>query len=125
MEGQLARPLEWVASSKDDLRGFPDEVQDHVGFALHQAQIGLKHRDAKPLTGLGSGVLEVVSDFDTNTYRVVYAARFREAVYVLHAFQKKSRKGIATPKAEIDLVKRRLKAAKQHYETMYGKGSKR
>jgi phage-related protein len=67
----------------------------------------------------------VVSDFDTNTYRAVYAVRFREAVYVLHAFQKKSRKGIATPKAEIDLVKRRLKAAEQHYQKTYGKGSKR
>lgn len=125
MEGETVRPLQWVGSSKDDLKEFPDDVQDHVGFALHQAQIGLKHRDAKPLTNLGSGVLEVVSDFDTNTYRVVYAVRFREAVYVLHAFQKKSRKGIATPKAEIDVVRRRLKAAEQHYQETYGKGSKR
>lgn len=125
MEGETVRPLQWVGSSKDDLKEFPDDVQDHIGFALHQAQVGLKHRDAKPLTSLGSGVLEVVSDFDTNTYRAVYAVRFREAVYVLHAFQKKSRKGIATPKAEIDLVKRRLKAAEQHYQETYGKGSKR
>lgn len=125
MEGETVRPLQWVGSSKDDLKEFPDDVQDHIGFALYQAQIGLKHRDAKPLTSLGSGVLEVVSDFDTNTYRAVYAVRFREAVYVLHAFQKKSRKGIATPKAEIDLVKRRLKAVEQHYQKTYGKGSKR
>jgi len=125
MEGKTVRPLQWVGSSKDDLKEFPDDVQDHIGFALHQAQVGLKHRDAKPLASLGSGVLEVVSDFDTNTYRAVYAVRFREAVYVLHAFQKKSRKGIATPKAEIDLVKRRLKAAEQHYQETYGKGSKR
>lgn len=124
MEGETVRPLQWVGSSKDDLKEFPDDVQDHIGFALHQAQVGLKHRDAKPLTSLGSGVLEVVSDFDTNTYRAVYAVRFREAVYVLHAFQKKSRKGIATPKAEIDLVKRRLKVAEQHYQETYGKGSK-
>ena len=124
MEGKTVRPLQWVGSSKDDLKEFPDDVQDHIGFALHQAQVGLKHRDAKPLTSLGSGVLEVVSDFDTNTYRAVYAVRFREAVYVLHAFQKKSRKGIATPKAEIDLVKRRLKVAEQHYQETYGKGSK-
>ena len=88
MEGETVRPLQWVGSSKDDLKEFPDEVQDHIGFALYQAQIGLKHRDVKPLTGLGSGVLEVVSDFDTNTFRAVYAVRFREAVYVLHAFQK-------------------------------------
>ena len=124
MQGKPARPLEWVGSSKDDLKEFPDEVQDHIGFALYQAQLGVKHRDAKPLTGLGSGVLEVVSDFDTNTYRAVYAVRFRDAVYVLHAFQKKSKRGIATPTAEIELVRRRLKAAEQHYEATYGKDSK-
>lgn len=125
MEGQPVRPLLWVGTSKDDLKEFPDDVQDHIGFALYQAQIGLKHRDAKPLASLGPGVLELVSDFDTNTYRAVYAVRFREAVYVLHAFQKKSRKGIATPKAEIDLVKRRLKAAEQHHRALHGKGSRR
>ena len=123
MAGKLVPPLEWVGSSKDDLKGFPDEDQDRIGFALYQAQLGSKHRDAKPLTGLGSGVLEVVSDFHTNTYRAVYTVSFRDAVYVLHAFQKKSKRGIATPKAEIDLVKRRLQAAEQHYEASYGKGS--
>lgn len=125
MECAASKPLEWVGSSKADLRSFPEEVQDHVGFALFQAQIGLKHRDAKPLAALGSGVVEVVSNFDTNTYRAMYAVRFREAVYVLHAFQKKSRKGIATPKAEIDLVRRRLRVAQEHYAATYGKGSKR
>ncbi len=119
------RPLEWVGSSKGDLKEFPDEAQDHVGFALYQAQLGLKHRDAKPLAGFGAGVLEVVSDFDKSTYRAVYAVRFRHAVYALHAFQKKSKRGIATPKAEIDLVKQRLAAAEQHYEATYGEGSKR
>jgi phage-related protein len=74
-----------------------------------------------PLTGLGSGVLEVVSDFRADTYRAVYAVRFRDAVYVLHAFQKKAKRGIATPKAEFDLVKRRLKVAEQHYASTYGK----
>lgn len=124
MERGTARPLEWVGSSRDDLRAFPDDVRDRIGFALYQAQIGLKHRDAKPLAGLGSGVFEVASDFDTNAYRAVYAVRFREAVYVLHAFQKKSRKGIATPKAEIELAKRRLKAAERHHGATYGKGFK-
>ena len=119
MTDETCRPLEWVGSSRADLRGFPDDVQDHVGFALYQAQIGLKHRDAKPLSGLGSGVLEVVSASDTNAYRAVYTVRFRRAVYVLHAFQKKSRKGIATPKAEMDLVKRRLDAAQRHYRSVY------
>lgn len=95
-----------------------------MGFALYQAQIGLKHRDAKPMTGLGSGILEVVSDFATNTYRAVYTVRYKEAVYVLHAFQKKSRKGVATPKTEIDVIKHRLKAVERHYKETYGKGSK-
>ena len=125
MEEREPRHLEWVGSSRDDLKAFPDAVQDHIGFALYVAQIGQKHRDAKPLTALGSGVLEVVSDFDRNNYRAVYAVRFSDAVYVLHAFQKKSKRGISTPKPEIDLVKRRLKVAKQHHDTYYGKGSKR
>lgn len=125
MDHNLVRPLVWVGSSKDDLKEFPDDVQDHVGFALYQAQLGTKHRDAKPLANLGSGVLEVVSTFDTNTYRAVCTVKFRDAVYVLHAFQKKSKRGIATPKAEIELVKRRLKAAEQHHTATYGKGAKR
>lgn len=125
MDGKVVRPLVWVGSSKNDLKEFPDDVQDHVGFALYQAQVGAKHRDAKPLANLGSGVLEVVSNFDTNTYRAVYTVRFRDAVYVLHAFQKKSKRGIATPKAEIDLGRRRLKAAEQHHAAAYGERSKR
>ncbi len=124
MNGGLVRPLVWVGSSKDDLKEFPDDVQDHIGFALYQAQVGAKHRDAKPLASLGSGVLEVVSNFDTNTYRAVYTVRLRDAVYVLHAFQKKSKRGIATPKAEFDLVRRRLKAAEQHHAATYGKDAK-
>lgn len=125
MDGGKPKPLEWVGSSRSDLREFPDKVQDHIGFALYQAQIGLKHRDAKPLAGLGSGMMEVISDFEAGTYRAVYAVKFREAVYVLHAFQKKSKKGIATPRPDIDLIRRRLKAAERHYEAEYGKGSKR
>jgi phage-related protein len=115
----VLRPLEWVGSSKDDLKGFPAEVRDRIGFAPYQAQLGAKHRDAKPLTGMGPGVLEVVSDFRTDTYRAVYAVRFREAVYVLHSFQKKAKRGIATPKSEIELVKQRLKAAERHYRATY------
>jgi len=125
MDTKPVRPLEWVGSSKDDLREFPDDAQDHIGFALFQAQIGLKHRDAKPLAGFGSGVLEVVSDVNTNTYRAVYVVRFRDAVYVLHAFQKKSKRGIATPKAELDLVRHRLKTAELHHAAAYGKDSRR
>ena len=107
--------MEWVGSSLEDLREFPGTVQDHIGFALYQAQIGLKHRDAKPLTGLGAGVLEVVSRFDTDTFRAVYTVRFPKAVYVLHAFQKKSKRGIATPRLEIERVRDRLRVAERHY----------
>lgn len=123
MERKKLSPVEWVGSSKDDLKSFPDEVQDHVGFALHQAQAGMKHRDAKPMKGLGSGVLEIVSRYDGDTYRAVYAVRFKGVLYVLHAFQKKAKKGIATPKQEVDVIKRRLKLAEQHYKDEYDEGS--
>ena len=123
MERKKLSPVEWVGSSKDDLKSFPDEVQDHVGFALHQAQAGMKHRDAKPMKGLGSGVLEIVSRYDGDTYRAVYAVRFKGVLYVLHAFQKKAKKGIATPKQEIDVIKSRLKLAEQHYKDEYDGGS--
>ena len=116
------KPDERVASSKGDLKTFPAPVLDHMGFALYQAQTGSKHRDAKPLHGLGSGVLEVVSRHDSDTYRAVYTVPFEAAVYVLHAFQKKAKKGIATPKHEIEVVKQRLQAAERHYEANYGKG---
>ena len=116
----VLKPVEWVGSSKGALKKFPATVQDQVGFALYQAQAGLTHRDAKPLKGLGAHVLEVVSRHDGDTYRAVYTVRFKAAVYVLHAFQKKAKRGSATPKPEIDLVKRRLRAAEQHYTDTYG-----
>ena len=118
----MLKPVEWVGSSKEDLKGFPAAVQDRVGFALYQAQAGLKHRDAKRLQGLGTGVLEVVSRHDGDTYRAVYTVRFKAAVYVLHAFQEKSNRGISTPKREIDLVERRMKVAARHYTDIYGEG---
>jgi len=100
-----------MGDSLQTLQDFPDEVKDEMGFALFQAQTGEKHLKAKPLKGLGSGVLEVVSDHRGDTFRAVYTVRLAGRVYVLHAFQKKSKAGIATPKAEMDLVKRRLKRA--------------
>lgn len=121
MNHKELKPVEWVASSKDDIKTFPDDVQDHIGYALHQAQTGSKHPDTKPFKGQGSGVLEVVSRYDGNTYRAVYTVRFKHAVYVLHAFQKKAKKGIKTPKQVVDLVARRLKVAQKHYEENYGK----
>ncbi|MEG3859360.1 type II toxin-antitoxin system RelE/ParE family toxin [Microcoleus sp. herbarium12] len=114
------KPVEWIASSLDDLKDFPEEVQQVIGYALYQAQCGEKHPDAKPLKGFkGSGVLEVVENFDGDTYRSVYTVRFEGAVYVLHIFQKKSKQGIATPKQDIELIEARLKRAKQHYEEYY------
>ncbi|MCL2297968.1 MAG: type II toxin-antitoxin system RelE/ParE family toxin [Proteobacteria bacterium] len=109
------KPLVWIASARKDLMAMPDDVQDTFGYALHLAQTGGKHDQAKPLKGFGSaGVLEVVEDSDSNTYRAVYTVRFGNAVYVLHCFQKKSTHGIATPKPDIDLIRDRLKAAEAH-----------
>jgi phage-related protein len=120
----LLKHVEWISSSRDDLRKFPEEVQQMMGFALYRAQLGKKHPDAKPLKGYkGSGVLEIVEDFDGDTYRAVYTVRFEGIVYVLHAFQKKSKRGISTPKQDIDLIETRLKRAKDHYET-YSKQNK-
>lgn len=108
----IPKPLIWIASSLDDLREFPGEVRAKVGYALFVAQCGLKHEGAKPLKGYGgAGVLEVVEQFDGNAFRAVYTVRMAGRVYVLHAFQKKSKRGIATPQADLDLVDSRLKRA--------------
>ena len=109
------KPLFWIASSKNDLRGFPEDVKDVMGFALYQAQM-VEHVDAKPLKGFGgAGILEIVEDNRGNTYRGVYAVKFAGAVYVLDAFQKKSKHGTKTPPEIIDRIKKRLKAATDHY----------
>lgn len=115
------RPLIWVASAKKDYGKFPVRVQETFGFELFLAQSGQHPPSAKPLKGLGSGVLELVEDFDGDTYRAVYAVRFAAAVYVLHAFKKKSKSRIATPKGDIDLVKRRLKDAEQDHADRFKK----
>jgi phage-related protein len=114
------KPLEWVCSAKDDLLDLPEEVKDIVGQGLYLAQMGDKHDDAKPLKGFkGAGVLEIVDNFDGNTYRAVYTVKFESAVYVLHVFQKKSKSGIATPQQDIDLIERRLKVAQEHHKNNY------
>lgn len=116
------KPVEWIGSSLDDLKEFPDEVQQVVGYALYIAQCGDKHPAAKPLKGFkGAGVVEVVEDFDGDTYRAVYTIKFADVVYVLHSFQKKSKQGIATPKQDMDLIEARLKRAKEHYAEHYNK----
>lgn len=117
MNKVTVKPLEWVASSKKDLMSMPSEVVDVFGFALHVAQYGGKHSQAKPLKGFGSaGVLEIVEDDDGRTYRAVYTVRFGNALYVLHCFQNKSHKGIETPKQDMDLIRDRLKLAQHHAE---------
>jgi phage-related protein len=104
------KPVIWVGSSREDLREFPEPVQDHIGYALYVAQRGSRHRDTKTLTGVGgAGVVEVVKDYRGDTFRAVYMVRFAEAVYVLHAFQKKSKRGRETPRLDIELIKRRLR----------------
>lgn len=109
------KTLFWLGSSKKDLRGLPGEIQDTFGFALHLAQEGKKHEQAKPLRGFGgASVLEVVEDFRGDTYRAVYTVKVGNAIYVLHCFQKKSMHGIETPKPDMDLIRERLKAAEAH-----------
>jgi phage-related protein len=115
------KPVRWLGSSKEDLSGFPVAVRKRVGGALWKAQVGEKATYAKPLKGFGdAGVVEVVVDFDGDAFRLVYTVRFAKAVYVLHAFQKKSKRGVATPKAELSLIDRRLKQAREDYEQWSG-----
>ena len=116
--------LDWIGSSKHDFLAFPAPVQREVGNALGLAQFGGKHPKAKPWKGEGSGVFEVVADFDRDTYRAVYTVRFRHVVYVLHAFQKKSPRGKRTARTDIELIARRLKIARQDYEAHYGKSER-
>ncbi len=115
--GDELKPLFFLGSTRKDLKDCPPQVRQIVGFALYQAQIGMKHLDAKPLKGFGgAGVLEVVADHHGSAYRGVYTVKFAGFVYALHVFQKKSKKGTKTPKHEVDLIKQRLRAAKEHYE---------
>lgn len=116
------RQLLYIGSSNKDMLKFPKEIQEAFAFGLWQAQQGKKHIHAKALHGFGgASVLELVEDHRSGTYRAVYTIRFTRAVYVLHVFQKKSKKGIATPKEEIDLVRKRLKAAELDYRERYPK----
>jgi phage-related protein len=119
---KLARPLPkpclFVGPSRRELKTFPDEVRGRIGHALHQVQSGQEPDSAKALRGFGGrGVLELVEDHQGSTFRAVYTVRFSAVVYVLHAFQKKSKKGIATPKHVIELIKSRLRDAEQHYHS--------
>lgn len=117
----MLKPVEWIGSGKANRKRFPEPVQHRIGFAIYQTQIGRRHRDAKPLRGFGSGILEVVPRHDGDTFRAVCTIRFETAVYVLYDFQKKARQGIATPKPELDLV-RRHPAAERHYRDIHRGG---
>jgi phage-related protein len=108
------KPLEWIGSSKRDISAMPDDVKKTFGFALRMAQWGQRHIQAKPLKGFGgAGVLEIVEEHGGDTYRAVYTVKVANAVYVLHVFQKKAKSGKATPKPDINLIKRRLKDAEK------------
>jgi len=121
MDGRQIKPLHWTGNSYRDYTKFPERVQDEMGFALYRAQVGGHHPISKPLKGFGgSGVMELAVSYDGDAYRTVYTVKLAEAVYVLHAFQKKSKRGIATPKSEIDLIRRRLRAAEEDYQERYG-----
>jgi phage-related protein len=114
------KPLYWVGSSKKDLLAFPVAVVDNIGYALGAVQFGGHPPSAKPWKGQGPGVHEIVESDQTGAFRAVYTVRFRKAVYVLHAFQKKSPSGVRTARTDIDLIKRRLQSAKEDYEERYG-----
>ncbi len=107
------KPLYWIGSSLKDISSFPVDVRRSMGFALSTRG---KHPSAKPWKGKGPGVLEVVKDYDRGTYRAIYTVRFANAIYVLHAFQKKSPRGVGTRQSDIALVRERLKVAQRDYE---------
>ena len=114
------KPLYWIGSSLKDITRFPSDVLRSVGFALSAAQYGGKHLAAKPWKGEGPGILEIVKDYDGDTFRAIYTVRLAQAVYVLHVFQKKSPRGIETRQSDVVLVRERLKVAQRDYEERYG-----
>jgi phage-related protein len=113
------KPVEWMGSALDNLRDFPEAVQDEVGYALYVAQRGEHPLQIKRLKGELRGLIEIVEDFDGNAYRAVYTVKLRGAVYVLHVFQKKSTRGIATPRREIEVIKERYARAREHHAKNY------
>ena len=118
MEKDILKPVRWIGLSYKDWLAFPDEVQDVMGYALYLAQMGYKTDNVKPLKGFkGATVLEISDDYDSTTWRAIYTVQFKGVIYVLHAFQKKSRKGISTSKTDIHLIEQRLKLARKDYET--------
>ncbi len=122
----IEKKVLYLGSADKDLKKLPQDVKDVFAYGIYLASVGDKHPDAKPLKGFkGASVLEIVEDFRGDTYRAVYTVKFKDAVYVLHVFQKKSKKGIATPKGDIDLVKSRLKWAHENYKELSKKRGKK
>ena len=119
MANPREKPLHWIASAKKDLLEFPADVIQDMGYGLGFVQRGRTPDGAKMMRGFGSGVWELAEDNDGNTYRAVYCVRFAKAVYVLHCFQKKSKKGIATPRPDLDVIRQRLSAAQGDYLRRY------
>jgi phage-related protein len=120
------KELIWIGSSKKDLMGFPEDVISAMGYSLYLAQSGEKHKSVKPLKGFGGAdVLEIVDESVSGTYRGVYTTKYKDMVFVLHAFQKKSKQGIKTPKSEIDLIDNRLKQAQDVYKDIMDKRVKK
>jgi phage-related protein len=114
------KPLYWIASSFKDFMTLPFDVRRSFGLALDEAQFGGKDEQAKPWKGQGPGVFEIVEDHRGDTYRAIYTVRFEDAVYVLHIFQKKSKRGIKTDLGDQRLVESRLKMAEQEHKELYG-----
>jgi phage-related protein len=118
--GTGIKKIDFIGSSKKGIREFPEEVKEDIGYALFEVQKGGKPASAKPLKGFGgAGVLEIIENFEGDTYRAVYTVKFSNVVYVLHCFQKKSKHGIKTPQKEIALIKQRLKTAEEDYRANY------
>jgi phage-related protein len=109
------KPIEWIGSSRDDLRALPEEPRHVFGYALHLAQLGRQHRAAKRFSGEFAGLVEIVDDFDGDTFRAVYTVKLEGVVYALHVFQKKSTRGIATPRRELAVIRARWQRAKAHH----------
>jgi len=123
IETPVLRPVVWLGNSKRNIRGFPEGAQKLIGDELQLIQFGGMPKDAKPFKGIGSGVLEIAVRYDTDAYRTVLAVQLGKKIYVLHAFEKKSRKGIETPKQDVDLIRKRYQEAKELADNEEGQAS--
>jgi|SRR5208337_767439 len=113
LEPPVLRPLVWMGNSRRNIQGFPEGAQKLMGDELQLIQFGGMPRDAKPFKGVGSGIIEIALRYEGDAYRSVVAVQLGERIYVLHAFQKKSKKGIATPKKDVEVIKQRYAEAKE------------